>query len=82
MKAITQLHAEMDNPEINRPSLVDSWLNPLIELSMESPSLIVGYGGKQPLSRSEMVPYFHACGRTGNHKTLRTLVVGGWLGNE
>lgn len=61
---------------------VERWLNPLIELSVESPSLILGYGGKQPLDRSEMIPYFHVCGRSGNHRTLRVLLVGGWLGNE
>lgn len=66
----------------NREDLVNQWMNPLIELSMESPSLILGYGGKQPLQRSEMVPYFHVCGRTGLHETLRVLIVGGWLGHE
>lgn len=62
---------------------VDSLIAPLIELSHESASLIIGYGITQSGIREDMIPYFHVCGeRRENTEPIRVLLVGGWTGTE
>lgn len=57
-------------------------LAPLTELSEDSSTLIRGYGGRQGVSRSDLIPYFHVCGTTSSEPTLHVLVIGGWNGTE
>lgn len=64
---------------VTRPS---DLLAPLTELSEESATLIRGYGGRQGVSRNDLIPYFHVCGTTSNEPTLHVLVIGGWNGTE
>ncbi|MDD5198902.1 MAG: hypothetical protein PHC88_03795 [Terrimicrobiaceae bacterium] len=61
---------------------VDDLIAPLVELAMDSASLVVGYGIGQPGDRSQMIPYFHVCGRNADHEPIRALVVAGWVGTE
>ena len=61
---------------------LDSLISPLVELAMDSPSLIVGYGYPQSGLRKDMIPYFHVCGREEVRRPVRALVVGGWCGTE
>lgn len=57
-------------------------LAPLIDLTHESSSLVVGYGIPQAGVRGTMIPYFHVCGTYTDVEPLRVLIVGGWAGNE
>jgi hypothetical protein len=61
---------------------LDSLIAPLVEVAMESPSLIVGYGYPQSGLRRDMIPYFHVCGRLDVAHPVRILVAGGWHGGE
>ncbi len=57
-------------------------LQPLMELSSTSSTLILGYGGGQNATRKEMLPYFHVCGAGVAGEPVRALIIGGWKGNE
>jgi len=57
-------------------------LAPLMELSEQSSTLILGFGGGQQSIRQEMIPYFHVCGPTSGHEPIRALIIGGWVGTE
>ena len=57
-------------------------LAPLIDLTHESSSLVVGYGIPQAGVRETMIPYFHVCGTYTDVEPLRVLIVGGWAGDE
>jgi len=61
---------------------VDDVLNPILELSEDSPSLLVGYGSDQSMVRERLIPYFHLLGAKTTEPQLRVLIVGGWLGTE
>lgn len=61
---------------------VDSLIAPLIALSQESSSLIVGYGSPQAGVRKNMIPYFHVCGTEPVQIPIRALILGGWVGTE
>lgn len=57
-------------------------LAPLMELSEQSSTLILGFGGGQQSIRQEMIPYFHVCGPSSGHEPIRALIIGGWVGTE
>jgi len=57
-------------------------LEPLMELSANSSTLVLGYGRVGKAVRSEMLPYFHVCGAYAEHEPVRALIVGGWVGQE
>lgn len=61
---------------------VERLLAPLVDLSKDSSTLILGYGLGQPGSRESMVPYFHVCGTKASETPVRVLVIGGWIGTE
>lgn len=61
---------------------LESLIAPLIELSEESSSLVVGYGLGQSASREQMIPYFHVCGSYTDQAPVRVLLIGGWAGTE
>lgn len=61
---------------------VDELIAPLIDLTHESSSLVVGYGMPQAGVREKMIPYFHVCGTYTDVEPLRVLIVGGWAGTE
>lgn len=61
---------------------VESLIAPLIELSQESSTLILGYGMAQAGIRDAMIPYFHVCGTGATEQPIRALIVGGWFGTE
>jgi len=61
---------------------VPGFLAPLIALSEDSSSLIVGYGSDQTTIREDLIPYFHLVGRRLGQEPLRTLIVGSWVGTE
>lgn len=61
---------------------LDDLIAPLIDLTHESSSLVVGYGMPQAGVRESMIPYFHVCGRYTDVEPLRALVIGGWIGAE
>lgn len=61
---------------------VDSLIAPLIELSRESSSLVLGYGQGENQVRENMIPYFHVSGTPGELSPVRVLIVGGWVGTE
>ncbi|MEX1118831.1 MAG: hypothetical protein WEB60_08560 [Terrimicrobiaceae bacterium] len=55
---------------------------PLVELTEDSSTLVVGYGLGQAGVRDEMIPYFHILGPDANEDPVRLLIVGGWLGSD
>lgn len=59
-----------------------SLLDPLKDLSLDSGTLILGYGGGQIAIRSEMIPYFHIVGQQFHDDPLHVLLVAGWLGTD
>jgi hypothetical protein len=61
---------------------VDELIAPLIDLTHESSSLVVGYGMPQAGVREKMIPYFHVCGTYTDVEPLRVLIIGGWAGTE
>lgn len=61
---------------------VDDLIAPLVDLTHESSSLVVGYGMPQAGVREKMIPYFHVCGTYTEVEPLRALLVGGWMGTE
>lgn len=61
---------------------VQGFLSPLIALSEDSSSLIVGYGSDQSNIRENLIPYFHLVGRRLGQEPLRALIVGSWVGTE
>lgn len=61
---------------------VDDLIAPLVDLTHESSSLVVGYGMPQAGVREKMIPYFHVCGTYTEVEPLRALIVGGWAGTE
>ncbi|HEY5792363.1 MAG TPA: hypothetical protein VIS74_03635 [Chthoniobacterales bacterium] len=62
---------------------VQGFLAPLIALSDDSSSLIVGYGSDQTSIREDLIPYFHLVGRRiEGQEPLRALAVGSWVGTE
>ncbi len=61
---------------------VDDLIAPLVDLTHESSSLVVGYGMPQAGVREKMIPYFHVCGTYTDVEPLRALIVGGWTGTE
>lgn len=61
---------------------VASLIAPLIELSTDSSTLILGYGLGQDGTREDMIPYFHVCGTKAAESPIRALIVGGWFGTE
>jgi hypothetical protein len=61
---------------------LDALLAPLVDLTHESSSLVLGYGMPQAGVREKMIPYFHVCGTYPEVEPLRALVIGGWAGNE
>lgn len=61
---------------------VESLIAPLIELSSDSSTLILGYGLAQAGIREEMIPYFHVCGTKASEAPVHALIVGGWIGTE
>lgn len=61
---------------------VESLISPLIELSADSSTLILGYGLAQAGIREEMIPYFHVCGTKAAEAPVHALIVGGWVGTE
>jgi hypothetical protein len=73
---------QIDDRFASDPRSLDGLISPLVELSMDSPSLIVGWGATQSGLRKDMIPYFHVCGRLAVERPVRALVVGGWHGAE
>jgi len=61
---------------------VESLIAPLVELSRESSTLMLGYGLGQAGIREEMIPYFHVCGTREGETPLHALIAGGWVGTE
>jgi hypothetical protein len=61
---------------------VEDLIAPLIDLTHESSSLVLGYGMPQAGVREKMIPYFHVCGTYTDVEPLRVLIVGGWTGTE
>jgi len=61
---------------------VDSLIAPLVELSKDSSTLILGYGLGQAGIREQMIPYFHICGTKAAEAPVHALIVGGWVGTE
>lgn len=61
---------------------VESLIAPLVELSADSSTLILGYGLAQAGIREEMIPYFHVCGTKAAEAPVHALLVGGWMGTE
>ncbi len=61
---------------------VESLIAPLVELSKESSTLMLGYGLGQAGIREEMIPYFHVCGTRPGQTPVHALIVGGWVGTE
>jgi len=61
---------------------VESLIAPLVELSNDSSTLMLGYGLGQAGIREEMIPYFHVCGTRAGEVPLHALLVGGWVGTE
>lgn len=61
---------------------VETLIAPLVDLTHESSSLVVGYGMPQAGVREKMIPYFHVCGTYTDVEPLRALIVGGWSGTE
>lgn len=57
-------------------------IEPLADLSEDSPALILGYGAAQPVSREDLIPYFHLVGPTRSRQRIHALIIGGWLGND
>jgi len=64
-----------------KPKLEDL-TRPLVELTEDSSTLVVGYGLGQAGVRDEMIPYFHIIGPDANEDPVRLLVIGGWLGSD
>ncbi len=64
-----------------KPKLEDL-TRPLVELTEDSSTLVVGYGLGQAGVRDEMIPYFHIIGPDANEDPVRVLVMGGWLGSD
>jgi hypothetical protein len=64
-----------------RPKLEDL-TRPLVELTEDSSTLVVGYGLGQSGVRADMIPYFHIIGPDVDEKPVRVLVIGGWLGTD
>ncbi len=64
-----------------KPKLEDL-TRPLVELTEDSSTLVVGYGLGQAGVRDEMIPYFHIIGPDANEDPVRVLVIGGWLGTD
>lgn len=73
---------QIDDRFSSNPRALDGLISPLVELAMDSPSLIVGWGATQSGLRKDMIPYFHVCGRLAVERPVRALVVGGWHGSE
>ena len=61
---------------------VESLIAPLVELSNDSSTLMLGYGLGQAGIREEMIPYFHVCGTREGETPLHALLIGGWVGTE
>jgi hypothetical protein len=61
---------------------IETLIAPLVDLTHESSSLVVGYGMPQAGVREKMIPYFHVCGTYTEVEPLRALIVGGWTGTE
>lgn len=66
----------------NGPCDLDHLIAPLVDLTHESSSLVVGYGIPQAGVREKMIPYFHVCGTYTETEPLRALIIGGWAGTE
>lgn len=67
--------------QFGKPILEDL-TRPLVELTEDSSTLVVGYGLGQAGVRDEMIPYFHIIGPGADEKPVRLLVIGGWLGTD
>ncbi len=72
------LWRQFTSPEANGLDMI----LPITELSLESSTLVLGYGGEQKATREAMIPYFHVCGENSGDDPLRALIIGGWLGTE
>lgn len=57
-------------------------LLPIIELSAQSSTLVLGDGECATTPRGGMIPCFHVCGENSGKDPLRALIIGGWLGSE
>ena len=73
-----QLRLRYESNPWNLAGLVE----PLADLSEDSPALILGYGAAQPVSRENLIPYFHIVGPTRSHQRIHALIIGGWFGND
>lgn len=62
--------------------ILEELTRPLVELTEDSSTLVVGYGLGQSGVRAEMIPYFHIIGPDVKEKPVRVLVIGGWLGTD
>ncbi len=62
--------------------ILEDLTRPLVELTEDSSTLVVGYGLGQAGVRDEMIPYFHIIGPDADEKPVRVLIIGGWLGTD
>ena len=57
-------------------------LIPIIELSEQSSTLVLGDAESATTPRGGIIPCFHVCGENSGKDPLRALIIGGWLGSE
>lgn len=72
------LWKQFASPEANGLDMI----LPITELSLESSTLVLGYGGEEKSAREAMIPYFHVCGENSGKDPLRALIIGGWHGTD